>query len=553
MFRARNVKGVVHGAWPGFCRSTPPLPQPPRSCPPRPLSPRRRPRRRPARRSHGRRPSRPRRRRARLTVEGGVERAPCALDRPEYQNIRFTLRDVVFDHLRGLTADQLRAAFAPYLGQENNVAVVCEIRDRAATILREAGYIAAVEVPEQRIADGVVHFEVLMARLVGLAGARQCRPRRADHRRLPEQADRAGGVQPLRRRALSAARRRSAGLPCPARLALGRGGARRGDRRGHGRAPAGAGRRHRPESRLARARPLGRAGAGAALRPDRARRPHHPGRVQHRRHATSSRRSRSPTISGSAARASRSAASSPTPGRVPTSASPGSTSNRAPSSPPLEASYPFIRRQLRTLRGAIGFDLIDQEIDFNTLPLNEDRLRVAFARLNYDSLGLVAGNPRYTIAEPRWRFGASVELRRGLDIFERERALRPRLRQLPLAERGAADPARGRPDGDRAARRRLWRVPADAAGHDRARPARPVEQRPAAELRGILGRQLHRRPRLRSRHPARRQRRRPPGRAALRQRDPDRARRVPHRALRLLRPGLGVERGPGVRAAAARN
>jgi hemolysin activation/secretion protein len=105
---------------------------------------------------------------ARLTVEGGVERAPCALDRPEYQNIRFTLRDVVFDHLRGLTADQLRPAFAPYLGQENNVAVVCEIRDRAATILREAGYIAAVEVPEQRIAEGVVHFEVLMARLVAL-------------------------------------------------------------------------------------------------------------------------------------------------------------------------------------------------------------------------------------------------------------------------------------------------------------------------------------------------------------------------------------------------
>src|SRR3954470_19774390 len=105
---------------------------------------------------------------ARLTVEGGVERAPCALDRPEYQDIRFTLRDVVFDHLRGLTAGQLRAAFAPYLGQENNIAVICEIRDRAATILRDAGYVAAVEVPQQRIADGNVHFEVLMARLVGL-------------------------------------------------------------------------------------------------------------------------------------------------------------------------------------------------------------------------------------------------------------------------------------------------------------------------------------------------------------------------------------------------
>src|SRR4051812_10723914 len=68
---------------------------------------------------------------AQLTVEGGVERAPCALDRPDYRHIRFTLRGVVFDLLRGLTADQLRAAYAPYVGQEHNVALICEIRDRA--------------------------------------------------------------------------------------------------------------------------------------------------------------------------------------------------------------------------------------------------------------------------------------------------------------------------------------------------------------------------------------------------------------------------------------
>src|SRR5436309_1000187 len=34
---------------------------------------------------------------ARLTVEGEIEHAPCSLDRPEYRDIRFTLRDVVFD------------------------------------------------------------------------------------------------------------------------------------------------------------------------------------------------------------------------------------------------------------------------------------------------------------------------------------------------------------------------------------------------------------------------------------------------------------------------
>ena len=89
---------------------------------------------------------------------------------------------------------------------------ICEIRDRAATILREAGYIAAVEVPEQRIADGTVRFQVLMARLVGLRVRGDAGRVGADHRRLSGAADRAGGVQPLRRRALSAARRRPAGL-----------------------------------------------------------------------------------------------------------------------------------------------------------------------------------------------------------------------------------------------------------------------------------------------------------------------------------------------------
>ena len=113
-------------------------------------------------------PDRSERPAATLTVEGGVERAPCALDRPEYRDIRFTVGSVLFDDLRGLSAEDLRPAYAPFLGQEHPVAVLCEIRDRAATILRDAGYIAAVEVPEQRITDDTVRFQVLMAKLVGL-------------------------------------------------------------------------------------------------------------------------------------------------------------------------------------------------------------------------------------------------------------------------------------------------------------------------------------------------------------------------------------------------
>jgi hypothetical protein len=69
---------------------------------------------------------------ARLSVEGDIERAPCALDRPEYADIRLTLTDAVFDDLKGLPAEALRPAFAGEIGRDNPIAVVCAIRDRAA-------------------------------------------------------------------------------------------------------------------------------------------------------------------------------------------------------------------------------------------------------------------------------------------------------------------------------------------------------------------------------------------------------------------------------------
>ncbi|MGZ8337273.1 MAG: POTRA domain-containing protein, partial [Allosphingosinicella sp.] len=106
--------------------------------------------------------------RPRLTVEGDVERSPCSLAGPEYENLRFTLNDVVFDDLRGLPPEALRPAYAPFVGRELPVSAICEIRDRAGTILRDAGYIAAIEVPEQRVEGGTLRLRVLMARLVGL-------------------------------------------------------------------------------------------------------------------------------------------------------------------------------------------------------------------------------------------------------------------------------------------------------------------------------------------------------------------------------------------------
>nr|NUR38056.1 ShlB/FhaC/HecB family hemolysin secretion/activation protein [Sphingomonas sp.] len=102
---------------------------------------------------------------SRLQVEGGIERAPCALDGPEFRSIHFIMRGAEFDGLQGLTRADLVSAYAPFMGRDVPISTVCEIRDRAATILRDAGYIAAVQVPEQRIDGGIVRFRELMAHL----------------------------------------------------------------------------------------------------------------------------------------------------------------------------------------------------------------------------------------------------------------------------------------------------------------------------------------------------------------------------------------------------
>jgi hemolysin activation/secretion protein len=105
---------------------------------------------------------------SRLLVDGGIERAPCALDDPAYANIKVTITEAQFNNLQGVTPEELRPAYASALGQERPISTICTIRDAAATILRQKGYLAAVQVPVQRIENGVVKFEVLFAKLVAI-------------------------------------------------------------------------------------------------------------------------------------------------------------------------------------------------------------------------------------------------------------------------------------------------------------------------------------------------------------------------------------------------
>lgn len=119
---------------------------------------------------------RPPQRTTTLTVDGDFERAPCALDRPEYAGIKFTVKGAAFDGLARVPGLSLEPAYAGYVGRELPVSVLCDIRAEANAILRRDGYLATVEIPEQTLADGVPDFKVVFGRLTsvrvrGQAGA----------------------------------------------------------------------------------------------------------------------------------------------------------------------------------------------------------------------------------------------------------------------------------------------------------------------------------------------------------------------------------------------
>ena len=106
---------------------------------------------------------------SRLTVEGGVERSPCPLADPRFANVTVNFADVRFEGLRGVSADVLKDSWSDLAGRDVPISSLCEVRDRAATTLRQKGYLAAVQVPPQRIEKGgSVRFDILMARLVAI-------------------------------------------------------------------------------------------------------------------------------------------------------------------------------------------------------------------------------------------------------------------------------------------------------------------------------------------------------------------------------------------------
>lgn len=107
-------------------------------------------------------------RRTTLTIDGGLERAPCVLDSEEYADITLTLNGAEFDGLDRVPGLSLAPAYENYVGREVPLAVLCDIRAQANAILRREGYLATVEIPAQNLGDGVPDFAIIFGRLTAI-------------------------------------------------------------------------------------------------------------------------------------------------------------------------------------------------------------------------------------------------------------------------------------------------------------------------------------------------------------------------------------------------
>ena len=351
--------------------------------------------------------------RPRLTVEGGVEHAPCALDDPAYAAIRIKFTKANFKHLGPVAAEVLGDSWAAYAGTEQPVSAVCRIRDAAATRLRSLGYLAAVQVPVQRIENGVVDFEVLYARVtqirvIGAAGRNE--------RLLQGYLGHLADGQLFNRFAAERYLLLARDLPgYDVRLALKPAGTGPGDMIG--------------EVRIAYVPVLIDFTSDDFAAPTTGR---FSGQLRAVFNGLTGQGDRTTVSLSSSAQVRKQqvlqlghemalggeglrlaghftyAWTQPDLGpTVPSVAVRTLFAN-------LELNYPLIRTQALTLRAAGGFDYINQKVRFAGQPLSEDRLRTGFVRLDAEAIDLVGTGPDGAVG---WKFNASLEGRKGLGLF----------------------------------------------------------------------------------------------------------------------------------------
>lgn len=361
-----------------------------------------------------------------------MERAPCPLADPQYASLTVNISGAEFNGLQAVSPEMLRPAWEGYTGRDLPIATLCEIRDAAATILRREGYLAAVQVPPQRIEKGgTVRFDVLLAKLVAI----QVRGDAGKAERLIAAHLEAIKEQPLFN-IHAAARHLLLARDLPGydvRLTLRPANAAPGEVIGEVRVTRQAievdaniqnlGSKDTGRwGGLARVQFNGLTGMGDAttlsifntadLSEQTVLQAGHSFFIGHdglRLAGDVTYAWGKPDI--------------------------GINIESETLIASLAASYPLIRSQTRNLLGSAGFELVDQQVDFGPVTLSKDKLRVLFARLDYDmiesaSLGRRSG---YSASEPLWRLGGSLEARQGISLFDASE-------RGPQLSRPAADP-----------------------------------------------------------------------------------------------------------------
>lgn len=364
-----------------------------------------------------------------LTVDEGIERAPCPLANPQFAELKFTLQRAEFAGLDGIDAATLDPAWQDLVGKEVPVAAVCEIRDRAATILRRAGYLAAVQVPAQKIDGGTVKFDVLLAHMADVQVRGEAGASEAVLRRYIDKIRQQGpfNVKDAERYLLLA--RDVPGLDV--RLSLqpvpqGSGG-QPGDVVGvinvtrtpvfadlniqnYGSKAVGR------FGGLARVRVNGLTGLGdetvlsafstADFKEQLV------GSAQH-----------SFTVGGEGLRL----GASVTYARTRPDIGFRLKSNTVVANG--YATYPFLRSQAGNLFGTAGLEYVDQTIDTQGIRTNKDTLAVAYVRADFNQVdpGSLLGRGGYSAIEPKWAMAGSLELRQGLDILGASQGCGPAL------------------------------------------------------------------------------------------------------------------------------
>jgi len=350
-----------------------------------------------------------------IAADDSIERAPCPLADPQYANVRISVRQVQFSSIEGIDPAMLDAAWADRVGQDLPISVVCDIRDRAATMLRSKGYLAAVRVPPQTIDDGIVRLDILAARMTrievrGDAGANEGLLQRY-LARLDDQP--VFNILDAERYLLLA--RDIPGMD--ARLTL-RPGANPGEVVGEVtvvRTPLifdasiqnfgshDVGR----WGGIARARIAGLTGMGdlttASI--------YSTADLDEQQVVQLAHEFR---VGGEGLRLGGSYTYAWTRPDLPGLAIKSNTQVIS-----LFASYPLTLTQAHRLTLGGGLDFIDQDIGLGGVPLNRDRLRVFNLRAdaNWIDPASIAGRSGYSPSEPRWAFATSLEARQGVNFL----------------------------------------------------------------------------------------------------------------------------------------